>query len=239
MASLAGRTVALVGFCRDEMLDLTSALDGVGARWQTFASVQSPPAAELIVARAEAAGALSATPGPLLVVGALNAVVPLAIDPALPRDFCTAVRPDEILLRGSHLTDAHEPKLPTPAASPLVLAADDDRATTAIVRTLVTQHGMQCHVANNGKSALDLARAVCPSIVILDAHMPFLDGFQVLTALRNAPRTAEVPVVMLTSMQHEDDVAHAFSLGADDYVVKPFNPMELLARIRRLVKTAS
>jgi DNA-binding response OmpR family regulator len=66
--------------------------------------------------------------------------------------------------------------------------------------------------------------------------MPYIDGFEVLSTLRNDPETAEVPIVMLTSVQQESDIVRGFGLGADDYVVKPFNPMELLARIRRLVR---
>jgi two-component system, OmpR family, alkaline phosphatase synthesis response regulator PhoP len=98
---------------------------------------------------------------------------------------------------------------------------------------------MTCHVAPNGKSALDLAHALNPNVIVLDVNMPFLDGFQVLTALRGEPRTEAIPVIMLTSMQQEADVVRAFALGADDYVVKPFNPMELLARIRRLARKPS
>jgi PleD family two-component response regulator len=241
MASLAGRTVALVGLSREEMPDLTSALDAAGARWQACSDVETASAADLIIARAETLAEVSSTTTPLLVIGTLDAVSTFAADTTLPRDFCLApARAEEILLRASHLlADFHDLKPRPPAAAPVVLAADDDRTTMAIVRTVVTQNGMQCHIANNGKSALDLAQALDPNVVILDVDMPFLDGFQVLTALRNEPRTAEVPVMMLTSMQQQADVTRAFSLGADDYVVKPFNPRELLARIRRLVKTRS
>ena len=98
---------------------------------------------------------------------------------------------------------------------------------------------MTCQIAADGKSALDLAQAIHPSVIVLDVNMPQLDGFQVLSALRNEPLTATVAIVMLTSLQHETDIVRAFALGADDYVVKPFNPMELLARIQRLVKKQS
>ena len=95
---------------------------------------------------------------------------------------------------------------------------------------------MTCHVAANGKQALESARALKPSAIILDVNMPYIDGFEVLSTLRNDPETADVPIVMLTSVQQESDIVRGFGLGADDYVVKPFNPMELLARIRRLVR---
>ena len=81
-----------------------------------------------------------------------------------------------------------------------------------------------------------MIRRVAPSVVVLDVHMPFIDGFNVLTAIRQDPQNDGTAVVMLTSMQQEADVVRAFSLGADDYVVKPFNPLELVARIKRLIK---
>jgi DNA-binding response OmpR family regulator len=118
----------------------------------------------------------------------------------------------------------------------VVLAADDDPTTTAIVRAVVTKNAMVCHVARNGAEAIDLARELVPDAIVLDVNMPFRDGFEVLSALREEPRTAAIPVLMLTSVQQEADVVKGFRLGADDYVLKPFNPMELLARIKRLVR---
>ena len=121
-------------------------------------------------------------------------------------------------------------------STPTVLAVDDDATTTAIVRAVLTRNGMTCHVATNGKQALESAKALQPSAIVLDVNMPYIDGFAVLTTLRADPQTADIPVVMLTSAQQESDIVRGFGLGADDYVVKPFNPMELLARIKRLVR---
>ncbi len=241
---LTGRTIALVGLEREEMLDLASALDGVGARWQAFSApdAQIASGADLIIAAADVAGSLSTTPVPLLSIGSLEAITPFALEGVLPRDFSVTppLNADEILLRGAHLlSEARAPKPRPSTSTPVVLAADDDATTTAIVRAVVTQHGMTCYTAPNGKVALELAQSMQPNVIVLDVNMPFLDGFQVLSALRNEPRTAMIPVVMLTSMQQEADVVRAFALGADDYVVKPFNPMELLARVRRLAKKPS
>ena len=65
--------------------------------------------------------------------------------------------------------------------------------------------------------------------------MPQFDGFEVLAAIKQAPATADVPVVLLSARQQEIDILRGFSLGADDYVVKPFNPVELIARVKRLL----
>ena len=75
-----------------------------------------------------------------------------------------------------------------------------------------------------------------PDLVILDVKMPGLDGFEVLERLRGDARFAKTPILMLTSMGQEADVVRGFGLGADDYVLKPFSPVELAARVRRLLK---
>jgi DNA-binding response OmpR family regulator len=64
-----------------------------------------------------------------------------------------------------------------------------------------------------------------------------MDGFEVLAAVRNDPRIQTVPIVLLTSRQQESDIVRGFGLGADDYIIKPFSPMELMARIRRLLRS--
>ena len=72
--------------------------------------------------------------------------------------------------------------------------------------------------------------------MILDVKMPGLDGFEVLERLRKSPRYANIPIIMLTSMGQEADVVRGFRLGADDYILKPFSPTELSARVRRLLR---
>jgi CheY-like chemotaxis protein len=190
--------------------------------------------ADLIIASPAAAVHIDSGT-PRLIVGPLEAISPQ------PRggehsDFLVAppLRTEEVLLRAFRLLTGtrHAPS----GATPVVLAVDDDATTTAIVRAVVTRNGMTCHTAANGKQALESARALKPSVIVLDVNMPYIDGFEVLSTLRNDPETAEVPIVMLTSVQQESDIVRGFGLGADDYVVKPFNPMELLARIRRLVR---
>jgi DNA-binding response OmpR family regulator len=92
---------------------------------------------------------------------------------------------------------------------------------------------MQCRLASSGPEALEEVRMYRPPAAVLDVNMPVMDGFEVLAAIRaeNIP----VRVIMLTARQQDDDVLRGFSLGADDYVVKPFSPMELVARLKRLL----
>ena len=236
--TLSGRTVALVALGREMLLDATAALDRVGAKWQA-ASAADPAAlrnADLAVVTVAAAPIAAKAGIPMLIVGSLDDI---ALNAAYESncDFMIAppLQGEELLLRGAHLLSSPSPRARRSDEKPVVLAADDDPTTTTIVRAVVTQNGMTCHVASDGRAAIETAQRVRPSIVILDVNMPFRDGFEVLATLRQMPETTSTAVVMLTSVQQEADVVRAFALGADDYVVKPFNPMELLARVKRLV----
>ena len=126
----------------------------------------------------------------------------------------------------------------TPAASPVparaqVVIADDDPIMLALVRTALQNFGMECHTAADGTAALELIRKSQPHAAVLDVNMPGMDGYEVLASLRSAG--LPVRVLLLTARQQESDVLRGFALGADDYVVKPFSPMELVARLKRLL----
>ncbi len=114
-----------------------------------------------------------------------------------------------------------------------VVVADDDPTVLALVRTALANFGMECYTAADGPSALDTIRRYRPHAAVLDVNMPGMDGYEVLSAVRSE----EIPtrVLLLTARQQESDVIRGFTLGADDYVVKPFSPMELVARMKRLL----
>ncbi len=229
---LAGKCAVIVGLSRFLADDVSAALRAAGAEVVVDDSSRMA-SADLIVASVEASANVDPAV-PLLVIGSLESL--LSREVASERyDFISAspLRIDEVLLRAYRVLKTSDHRPGTSAA--VVLAVDDDATTTAIVRAVVTRSGMTCHVASNGKQALESARTLSPSVIILDVNMPFVGGFEVLATLRNEPETADIPVIMLTSVQQEADVVRGFALGADDYVVKPFNPMELLARIKRLV----
>src|SRR5207237_1165152 len=116
---------------------------------------------------------------------------------------------------------------------PEILIADDDVHVLAVVRSALQNIGMDCRSAANGPEALRQVRELVPHAAVLDVNMPGMDGYEVLAAIRK--ENLPVRVVMLTARQHETDVLRGFELGADDYVVKPFNPLELIARLKRLL----
>ncbi len=240
---LSGKTIAVIGLGRQLMVDTTAAVEAAGGRWQAFSTPESAAlgGADVVIVAAAAASALVSASQPLLIIVAAEDMPRIASDTAMDHDFIIAppLRADEVVLRVAHLLSGTPTKPRHVAANPIIVSVDDDPTTTAIVRAVVSQNAMTCHTASDGRQALEMVRNVNPALVILDVNMPFLDGFEVLSAIRQHPATQAIPVVMLTSVQQEADVVRAFSLGADDYVAKPFNPMELLARIKRLIKKQS
>lgn len=115
-----------------------------------------------------------------------------------------------------------------------VLLADDDPLIVSLVRHRLEREGSQVVHCESGRDALDAARRERFDCIILDVKLPELDGFTVLEELRRDARLARTPIVMLTAMGDERDVVRGLGLGADDYVVKPFSPVELAARLQRL-----
>ena len=123
-------------------------------------------------------------------------------------------------------------------AAARVLIADDDPFLRELLSHKLTEAGYHVFSARNGGEAIELCRQHMPDLVVLDAMMPIADGFEVLRRLMSDPATAALPIIMLTALRGEDNVVGALKLGAADYLVKPFIPDELVARIGRLLATA-
>jgi diguanylate cyclase (GGDEF)-like protein len=150
-----------------------------------------------------------------------------ALDAARRRIFQARSRSgDQVVADDSHAA----------LASRRILVAEDDEISASILVHKLKKEGFDITRFDNGEKAHAAAVAQPPDLVILDVKMPGLDGFEVLDRLRKDIRFAQTAVVMLTSMGQEADVVRGFALGADDYVLKPFSPIELTARIRRLLQ---
>jgi len=117
-----------------------------------------------------------------------------------------------------------------------VLVVEDERDIAALVRYHVEKAGFRCLEAGDGAAALRLAREARPDVVVLDLLLPGLDGLEVCRRLRRDPATAGLPVIMLTARGEEVDRVVGLEVGADDYVVKPFSPRELIARIKAVLR---
>ena len=120
-------------------------------------------------------------------------------------------------------------------AEPQILVADDDPLLRDILRHKLVSAGYRVLLAQDGREALNSARTNHPSAIVLDAMMPVVDGFEVLRRLKAEADLKNIVVIMLTALKRERDIVSALNLGAADYLVKPFNPDELLARLVRLV----
>lgn len=122
-------------------------------------------------------------------------------------------------------------------ASQTILVCDDDELLVELLSYRLAGRGYEVLVANDGGSAVEQATERCPDAIVLDMMMPVLDGQQVLRRLRADKATAATPVIMLTARRQERDIVDALELGADDYLVKPFIPEELMTRLARLLAT--
>jgi len=117
-----------------------------------------------------------------------------------------------------------------------ILVVDDEPDAVDLVAFNLKSAGYEVVTAADGQEALDKARAVLPSLIVLDLMLPEVDGLEVCKILRREPNTAAIPVLMLTAKAGEVDRILGLELGADDYVTKPFSPRELVLRVKRLLR---
>ena len=114
-----------------------------------------------------------------------------------------------------------------------ILVVEDDADAALVVSAYLSREGYEVTVANDGATGLRLARQAPPALIVLDWMLPGLGGPEFITALRREQRT---PIIMLTARSEESDRVVGLELGADDYVVKPFSPRELVARVRAVLR---
>ena len=114
-----------------------------------------------------------------------------------------------------------------------ILVVDDERNIVELVRMYLRNEGFEIEAAYNGREGLEKARALQPSLVLLDIMMPEMDGLDVARTLR---KETDIPVVMLTARADDVDKIVGLELGADDYITKPFNPRELVARVKAVLR---
>ena len=117
-----------------------------------------------------------------------------------------------------------------------ILLAEDDPVTAKLITHRMKREGFEVVHFANGSDAANAASGIDASLVILEAMMPGMDGFELLRNLRKTPSYSDIPILMLTSTGREKDVVRAFDLGASDYVTKPFSAAELVARVQRLLR---
>jgi len=120
--------------------------------------------------------------------------------------------------------------------APNILIVDDLPDNLHLLGTALKNIGCEISIATEGKVALSLANSSKPDVILLDVLMPGMDGFEVCRQLKNNEKTKDIPVIFLTAKAGSDDVLLGFETGAYDYIVKPFNILEVIARVKMQIE---
>jgi len=121
---------------------------------------------------------------------------------------------------------------PVPTPNGRILVVEDTPANIQLLTSILKEQGYQISVATNGKQALQVIAKVRPDLVLMDVMMPEMDGYEACRQLKASPLWCDLPIIFLTAKSETADIVRGFELGAVDYVSKPFNAHELLARVR-------
>ena len=118
------------------------------------------------------------------------------------------------------------------------LVVEDDEVIVMLLDSMLTRRGFSVQIARDGKQAVNLIETLPnpPTVVLLDVMLPYLDGFELISRIRERVAWHAVPIIMLTAKSREQNIVRALDHGANDYVIKPFRPEELMARIRRVTR---
>ena len=245
---LHGRRVALIGLDGEAADLMCAALEQVGAKARLFEANQSPYAeavgiCHLVVVHVRPENATCRwlardAPGlpalPTIFFGAPDRLLALnsqvqARASGLLMEGCL---PEEALMRlRLAITQTPSTLGPVPAADARELViAYGDTASRPLLEAKMKEYGLRCRVAANGPETILLLRHLQPPAAVVDVS---LDGFEALAAIR--AEAMPVRTVFVTSLSHEDEILRGFSLGAEDYLVQPFSPIELIARLKRLL----
>ncbi|HMQ52737.1 MAG TPA: response regulator transcription factor [Anaerolineae bacterium] len=120
-----------------------------------------------------------------------------------------------------------------------ILVVDDDKQIVRLVRSYLEQEGFQVLTAYDGETALHTLRRERPDLLVLDLMLPDRDGWEITRLVRGDESLAGTPIIMLTARVEDSDKMVGFELGADDYITKPFNPREVVARVKAVLRRAS
>ena len=247
--------MALIGFDPDEANSIIAAFSDVDAIARVVQPGPDLPGLnpygfyDVCIVNCVAAGEeappiarIARTRHSMLLVGELERILPILEQVAfLKNDF--VVRPfriEEMLLKADRLVrDADSPvKGEEGAHARRVLIVDDEELDSALIQAILTHVGFECEIARDGKQGIEMARRERPDVMLLDVFMPVMGGFDTLAALRADPTLHDLPVIMCTSDPAERGAVRGLQSGADDYIVKPFNAEEMVARVDRVVRNA-
>ena len=127
----------------------------------------------------------------------------------------------------------------TSALKPLILVVEDEPGLVEMLAYNLEREGFRAATAGNGEEALLMAAEQTPHLILLDWMLPLMSGLEVCRQLRRNPKSRDIPIIMLTARGEEADRVRGLNSGADDYIVKPFSPAELVARVRAVLRRTS
>ncbi len=125
------------------------------------------------------------------------------------------------------------------ALKPQILVVEDEPGLVEMLAYNLEREGFQTATAGNGEEALLMAAERTPHLILLDWMLPLMSGLEVCRQLRRSPKSRDIPIIMLTARGEEADRVRGLNSGADDYIVKPFSPAELIARVRAVLRRTS
>jgi len=119
---------------------------------------------------------------------------------------------------------------------PTVLIVDDDQPSLELLQACLEDVDCQTVLAHDGLKALEIIGRKAPDLVLLDVMMPKMSGFEVCRRIKNDPKTCDIPVIMVTALNEFGDIERGIDSGTDDFISKPVNKLELLTRVRTMLK---
>ena len=146
------------------------------------------------------------------------------------------IRHQPSVIKHSPVIKSSVPVAPTAAEKGTILLVDDHPQNLRLLSDLLEEQGYEVQQALNGKVALQAIPRACPDLILLDIHMPELDGYTVCQRLKANPQTQDIPVIFVSALNEAWDKVKAFSVGGSDYISKPFKTVEVLARVENQLK---
>lgn len=120
--------------------------------------------------------------------------------------------------------------------TPVVLVVDDNQQNLELLQAYLEDIDCETISANDGPEALEIINASAPDLILLDVMMPKMSGFEVCKRIKNDPRTSDIPVIMVTALNEFGDIERGIDSGTDDFLSKPVNKLELVTRVKIMLK---
>jgi len=245
--TLAGKRFALVGFPQQEAVQIAQAIE----RYQAFSrklADDTPPDADatrpfdaLIVKAVDSSVTARQRNRPVVFIGPPNTLMELKGARECSAELLAAPWAERDLALGLYRAvqgPVHAGQSEnTNSGKRRVLVVDDDSTIRELVKKTLQRAGLDCRAVADGNQALAIAQSWNPDVALVDVEMPGKNGFDVLSSLRSDLLTFDIPVILLTACQRQSEVIQGLQLGANDYIIKPFNAAALLARVRKLLRT--